>query len=274
MRPAPSLLRRSRRDSRKHGAVVDDRRAPARLRSAVQVLPPIADPVAEPAEHRPRPLAPVAGQRLRRQAEQAPPSTVSCFALVSSELRSDAAMARPTRRNSSIHRSIRRSGGERLSSCRKRWRSTSRPRPALHESCRLTSNRRVRSRWAIRSSTAPPPRLVLFRWTICFLFIRQDCGTSGRGAKSCSCSVRYGSGQPTAPFPVFVPEAGEFKLLSMTVPSQLPCRILGNRQENETPQGRIQHGATRPPPNSAVKSIPIPNGTSPRSIRSTRSPLV
>lgn len=55
------------------------------------------------------------------------------LALISSETRSNTATARATRWNTSIHRSIGRSGGGRLSSCRKRLRSTSRPRLALRD---------------------------------------------------------------------------------------------------------------------------------------------
>ena len=49
-----------------------------------------------------------------------------------------------------------------------------------------------------------------------FMFFRQDSGNFGRSAKSSSFSARYGRLQTAVPYPVFVSEAGEFKLLTTT----------------------------------------------------------
>ena len=93
-------------------------------------------------------------------------------------------------------------------------------------SCRSTSNPRARSRWPTRSSSAPAAetglvQLVMLR----FMFIRQDCGACCRSQKSPSTSACYGRSRPTGLYSVFVPEAGECKLLTMTGPLCPCCRV-------------------------------------------------
>ena len=106
------------------------------------------------------------------------------------------------------------------SSCRKRLRSNSRPRLAFHEVLLLDVGPRgtitVVDEFLIRppAETGPVPLV-----NPCFIFIRQDSRNSCRGAKSPSYSICYGSAQTADPYPVFVPEPGECKLLTTTGPS-------------------------------------------------------
>ena len=82
-------------------------------------------------------------------------------------------------------------------------------------SCCLTPGPTARSRSSTRSSSAPaaktgPVPLV----NLHFIFIRQDRSNSCRSAKSPSLSARYGSAQTAGPYPVIMPEAVAFKLLT------------------------------------------------------------
>ena len=82
---------------------------------------------------RPRGQTDIARRSPALRPQVATSSRESRLDLVSSESPIRGCRDRPTRRNSAIHRSVRRSGGGRLSSCRMRLRSTSGPRLALHE---------------------------------------------------------------------------------------------------------------------------------------------
>jgi len=84
-------------------------------------------------------------------------------------------------------------------------------------SCCLTSCPTARPRWSPRSSSTPPLRPVPSRWQISVLWSSVGIrGNSCQSEKSHVYSASYGSAYTTGRYPVFVPEAGEFHLLSTT----------------------------------------------------------
>ncbi len=127
----------------------------------------------------------------------------------------------------------------------------------------LTSCPTARPRWSPRSSSTPPLRPVPSRCQISVLCssvrIRGDpCG----GPKSRFFSVCYGGAPTVGAYPVFVPEAGEFQLLSMTGPS-CPCCRNSERFRHFIASGHP--GSVRPPFGPILdalhSSFPTPQST-------------
>ena len=146
------------------------------------------------------------------------------YALISSESRSEAARACSNRRNSLILRSTRANGRACLSSCRKRLRSNSRPRLALHEVLPLdlghdgttTVARRSTSALAAEAVPGPTEQSILS----CPPMSALRCGKDP--FKPLAFLVSAVHLRERTRSSVIVPEAVEFKLETLHVRGHLP----------------------------------------------------
>ena len=151
-------------------------------------------------------------------------------------------------------------------------------------SCRSTSNRRARSQWATRSSSAPAAGTGLVPLdNLCFISIRRDCGSSCRGAKSQAYSNRYCSAHATGPCPVFIPEGGEFNCRArLGLYGHLGgiLSVIGNLPPGRRPFQSTSDSATSicpaATPSRAAASVPVgdtSSGSKP-SLRLARPPAL